>query len=137
MNEAAKRRAAIVEIEKRGGLVLYYDESDSFTWGERPKWYSLLRRLHGDEHLGNPTQVNFLLVDSIADDDLAYLEDLTTLELIGFLDSPISDTGLEHLEDLLRLAVVRLENTKVTEEGVKKLQEALPNCEIVHNATTE
>ena len=36
MDNAAKRRAAIAEIEKLGGWVLYYDASDPDTAGKPP-----------------------------------------------------------------------------------------------------
>ena len=53
MQRAAERRKAIAEIVELGGRVKYYDANDPDTFGEPPGWFSWLRKLHGDEHLGN------------------------------------------------------------------------------------
>ncbi|GAF95602.1 unnamed protein product, partial [marine sediment metagenome] len=51
MNEAAKRRTAIEEIERLGGYAgyYYYDATGPDTLGEPPRRFSWLRKLHGDE----------------------------------------------------------------------------------------
>jgi len=105
MHNAAKRRKAIAAIEKLGGEVRYYDASNPYIPGEPPRWYSWLRKLQGDEHLGNAVYV----------------------DLGG---RPITDAGLVHLKGLTNLELLVLGDTQVTDEGVKNLQEALPNCRI-------
>ncbi len=157
MNEAAKRRAAIEKIEKLGGEVIYYDATDPFTSLEPARWYSWLRRLHGDVHLGNVTAVAWLspakhvtdadlvhlkgltnLTDlwldytQITDAGLVHLEGLTNLEELFLHGTQIGDAGLVHLEGLTNLTGLWLQDTQVTDEGVKKLQEALPNCRIYY-----
>ena len=133
MQKAAKRRAAIAEIEKAGGGVLYYDASSPGLGGEPPAWYSLLRKLHGDEHLGNAVFVQFgspVDTQRVTDADLVHLKGLTKLEILSFWDKQITDAGLVHLRGMTHLEELVLIDTKVTAEGVKKLQEALPNCKI-------
>ena len=166
MDNAAERRAAIAEIIKLGGEVHYYDAGKRETLGplrghgEGPlgkplKWYSWLRKLHGDEHLGNVVGVR-LGGRQITDGGLVHLKGLTNLEYVALDGTEITDAGLKHLKGLPKLAVLHLEdtqitdaglahlngltklwlldlvNTQVTDEGVKKLQEALPNCKIFH-----
>jgi len=109
MNEAAKRRAAIEEIKTIGGMVFYYD-ADIYpvmpAGGEPPDWYSLLRQLHGDEHLGNAISV-FLDGTQITDADLIHLKGLTELEGLYLHGTQITDAGLVHLRDLPRLEVLK------------------------------
>ena len=109
MNEAAKRRAAIAKIEKLGGLVWYYDASDPLVIrGEPPAWYSWLRKLHGDQHLGNPVGVD-----------------------LHFVSSQDTDTGLELVKRLTNLQMLHIDDdTQVSDEDIKNIQEALPNCKI-------
>ncbi len=156
MQKAAKRRAAIAEIEKLGGWVRYYDANRSKKLGEPPAWYSWLRKLHGDEYLGNVVVVSFVVANELTDDGLVHLKELTSVESVQLGFTPITDDGLVHLKGLVYLkeltlidptitddGLVHLKGLKnlesldlvcmqVTEEGVKKLQEALPNCEIFH-----
>ncbi len=163
MHNAAKRRKAIAEIEKLGGSVGYYgyfDPADPFsgapdTAGEPPRWYSWLRKLHGDEHLGNAVIVD-LNGRPVADAGMVNLKGLTKLEWLGLggtqitvaglvnlkgltklrtlnlVGPQVTDAGLVHLKGLTKLEWLFLSNTPITDEGVKKLQEALPNCKINH-----
>ena len=96
MQKAAKRREAIAEIHELGGIVNYYDVDNCFTNGEPPGWFSWLRRLHGDEHLGNAVRVN-LQGRQVTDAGLEHLKGLTKLERLDLGDTRITDAGLEHL----------------------------------------
>ena len=107
MFKATERRRAIAEIEKLGGSLSYYDASDPKALGEPLRWFSWLRKLHGDEHLGNAVVV----------------------ELYG---TQITDAVLVHLKGLTKLEWLWVRETRITDEGIKKLQEALPNCKIIH-----
>ena len=153
MQEAAKRRKAIAEIEELGGVVTYYNATDPSTWRDPPRWYSWLRKLHGDEHLGNATDV-FLQFSEITDAGLVHLKGLTKLEELWLTDTQITDAGLVHLKGLTKLEWLLLSNTQITDaglvhlkgltklkellltdtqvsdEGVKGLQQALPGCNI-------
>ncbi len=131
MFKATERRKAIAEIVKLGGEVRYYDASNPNAWGEPPRWYSWLRQLHGDEHLGNAI-VARLENTQITDAGLEHLEGLTKLEGLWLNGTQVTDAGLVHLEGLTKLEYLYLWNTQITDEGVKKLQEALPNCKIYH-----
>jgi len=153
MNEAAKRRKAIAEIENLGGIVTYYDASLTLFAGDPPGWFSWLRKLHGDRQLGNAVVVGLndteltdaglvhlrdlpklrflsLTGTQITDAGLVYLEGLTNLKALSLDNTQITDAGLVQLKRLTKLEALGLSDTKVTDEGVKKLQEALPNCYI-------
>jgi len=110
MNEAAKRRTAIDEIEKLGGEVGYADGHYVLrsTRGEPPAWYCWLRHLHGDEYLGNAT---FVELGSVK----------------------VTDDALVHMRALPRLEYLGLGWKQLTDEGVENLQSALPNCKIEYN----
>jgi hypothetical protein len=131
MHNAAKRRKAIAEIEKLGGYVRYYDASKPNSSGEPPRWYSWMRKLHGDEHLGNAVCAD-LGFTQITDAGLEHLEGLTNLEVLLLDGTRATDAGLMHLKGLTNLEVLYLDDTQITDEGVKKLQEALPKCMIIH-----
>ena len=156
MHNAAKRRKAIAEIEKLDGGVRYYNASSPNSLGEPPRWYSWLRKLHGDEHLGNAvfialvgpqitdaglehlkglTNLESLILEDtqITGVGLVHLKGLTNLEALWLRGTQITDAGLVHLKGLPKLESLILEGTQVTEEGVMKLEEALPNCKIVHS----
>jgi len=158
MREAAKRRAAIAELEELGALVRYYDPDDTTTPeeyrdGEPPRWYSFLRRLHGDRYLGHAvgfatgniddpvtdahmahlarlTDLEYITLcrAEITDNGLAHLKDLTKLEYLVIVSPHITDAGLVHLRGLSKLKNVDLVRAQVTDEGVEKLEEALPDC---------
>ena len=129
MHNAAKRRKAIAEIIKLGGEVAYYDASKPNSFGEPPRWYSWLRKLHGDEHLGNAVGVDFSEV-SDTDAELVHLKGLTKLEVLWLNNTHITDAGLVHLKGLTKLEGLGLDHTQVTDEAMENLQQALPNCDI-------
>ncbi len=133
MFKATERRKAIAEIEKLGGSVWYYNASEPEFGGEPPRWFSWLRKLHGDEHLGNAVGVA-LYGPQVTDAGLVHLKDLTKLEVLELWGEQITDAGLGNLKDLTTLKTLFLTGTQVTDEGVKKLQEALPNCKIYHGS---
>ncbi len=59
------------------------------------------------------------------------LKKVTHLRLNGL---KITDTGLKEMAKLTQLEELWLNDTQVTKAGVAQLQNALPNCEIEHNA---
>ena len=122
MNEAAKRRAAIEKIEELEGLVRYYDASDVDTYGEAPGWFSWLRKLHGDEHLGDVVVVA-LRGPRITDAEMVHLKDLTKLEWLEFrAATQITDAGLVHLKGLTNLKVLWLDGSPITDAGLVHLK---------------
>ena len=102
MQKAAKRRAAIAEITKVGGPVFYYDASDPDTLGKPPRWFSWLRRLHGDEHLGNAVVAD-LSSFPMTDAGPEYLKELTSLQYLSLEVTETTDAGLVHLKGLTNL----------------------------------
>ena len=121
MQNAAKRRAVIAQIEKLGGSVKYYDASDPNT-GEPLRWFSWLRKLHGDEHLGNAIAVVFSGT-RITDAGLVHLKGLTKLELLYLVDTQITDAGLVNLKGLTKLELLFLFDTQITDAGLVNLKD--------------
>ena len=121
MQQAAKRRAAIEEIEKLGGEVWYYDAKATRAPGEPPRWLSWLRRLHSEEHLGNATLVS-LMDTKITDAGMANLQGLTNVEELFLAGTRITDAGLVHLEDLTNLEELELSGTQITDAGLMHLK---------------
>ena len=65
------------------------------------------------------------------DADLEQLRDMPELETLLLSGCKnITDTGLVHLKDLTNLEYLDLIETPITDSGVAELQKALPNCEI-------
>jgi len=122
MDKAAKRRAAIAEITKLGGSVYYFNPNHSeYTGGTPRKWYSWLRRLHGDEQLGILVCVN-LTSEEITDADLVHLEVLTTLEDLRLGRTQVSDAGMVHLKCLTALRGLELDHTQISDAGLEHLK---------------
>jgi hypothetical protein len=128
MFKATERRKAIAEIEKLGGGVWYYDASDPhFYGGEPPAWFSWLRRLHGDEHLGNAVSI-WLANPPVTDAGLVHLKGLTKLESLYLFHTQVTDTGLQHLKELTNLKALSLTDTQITDAGLVHLKD-LTNLE--------
>ena len=134
MQKAADRRRAIEEIVRLGGTVQYYNPLTN--QGEPLRWYSLLRRIHGDEYLGNAVSVSIIYefrddaVDTrpITDAELLHLKGLTSLEGLHLCCPQITDAGLGHLKGLKNLKGLDVSTTQITVEGVNTLRRALPDC---------
>ena len=67
--------------------------------------------------------------------ELAGMPNLTNLDLSANPD--VTDNGLLHLASIESLRKLGLWGTSVTKSGVEKLQEALPNCEIGWDETSQ
>jgi hypothetical protein len=130
MNEAAKRRVAIDKLIKLGADFSYYDARNPNTLGDPPEWYSVLRRIHGDEHLGNPAQV-YYYKDRFTDAEMVPLEALTKLEALSMQRlrlkaGRIEETGcfdarLQKLKGLSNLKHLVFVNTRITDAGLEHL----------------
>jgi len=120
MREAARRRAAIAKIVELGGEVSYYNAGRSNGDGQPPKWYSILRHIHGDERLGNAVAVR--LTDlTITDIGLERLADAPTLESLVINSAQITD-GLTRLRGLRNHQVVCHDGSPVTDAGLVHLK---------------
>ena len=60
---------------------------------------------------------------SLADDDLAHLEKLTTLTRLNLWRVPLTDAGAKHLAGLTNLQWLNLDNTQLTDAGIDSLQQ--------------
>ncbi|NQU24115.1 MAG: hypothetical protein HQ567_22765 [Candidatus Nealsonbacteria bacterium] len=129
MQKAMKRRATIAEIYELGGCVWYYDARYPDTF-EPPRWYSWLRKLHGEEHLGNARSVNFV-GPKITDAGLVQLENLTDLEALNLWSTQITDAGLVHLKGMAKLERLILgQGTQITDVGLEYLK-GLTNLKVL------
>jgi len=93
----------------------------------------------GLEHLKDLPKLKELNLfgTQVTDAGLEHLKDFPKLTILNLSDTQVTDAGLEHLKDLPELTILWLSRTQFTDEGVKKLQQALPNCEIIPDYSTE
>jgi hypothetical protein len=143
-NQVDKRDTAIAALQKLGGSLEIGPASPL-----RPSW---LRPMLCDKLGGEVVEAVLIRV---ADADLIYLADLTTLNYL-YLGSTqatdaglvhvarlselrslsldqvrVTDAGLVHLKRLTKLESLSLYGAQVTDAGVDELQRALPNCRIM------
>jgi len=123
MHKAAKRRAAIEEIERIGGVVYYYDPADPNSLGRPPAWFSWMRKLHGDKQLGNVVSVN-LIWQKMTDERMVCLESLTGTRSLCLLATEIRGEGLKHLKYLKGLKELDLSHTEIGDAGLVHLRES-------------
>ncbi|MEE8452886.1 MAG: leucine-rich repeat domain-containing protein [Thermoguttaceae bacterium] len=139
MRQAAKRRAAIAKIQKLGGYLSYYDANNPLTDHYPVRWYSWLRRLHGDKHLGNIVIFAWLARASpthVSDADLVHLKGLTSLTSLDLSDTQITDAGMVNLKDLTNLIDLWLGSTKITDAGLVHL-EGMGNLKSLYLSSTK
>ena len=120
MRKAAKRRMAIAEIIRLDGKVVYYRDNSLPRWGKPPEWYSWLRKLHGDEYLGNAVVV-FLFGEDVTDDALVHVKGLTSVEKLDLGGPRITDAGLVHIRGMTHVRSLDLSNTQITGAGLVHL----------------
>ncbi len=142
MNEAAKRRAAIENIVEAGGFVEYCTDHP-LTRGRPPRWFSWMRKLHGDEYLGNAVGVFFDTDEEsnaerprITDAQLVNLEGLKNLEIVLIVEPQITDAGLVHLRDLTNLKELWLISNRISDAGLVNLK-GLTNLEVLKISAEE
>ena len=150
---AERQRAAVRWVKENGGTVYYDFEFDSegvFAQNRQspvPEW---LLNILDVNYFSN---VVYLNISGPQVTDLTPLADLTNLNTLAFIRTPISDlkpsTGITNLvwsslqdnanqvSDLTPLAgLTNLKGlylflTQVSDEEIVRLQQALPNCDIV------
>lgn len=123
-------QAAVAEIEKLGGKVMYDPEDPtkpiiavSFRNCEKltddDLW--ILKGLTRLEYLD-------LSLTGVTDSALSQIKEFKQMEELNLYGTKITDAGLEHLKEMEQLKFVVLRWTRTTEEGRDKLMEALPDC---------
>jgi len=144
-----KERAAVAQIEKLGGFVLY---DWQLYGGREPNGPGWLRRVVGDDffedastvieprrtpdaRLANLSDIGGLrslelFWSNVTDAGMVNIEKLRGLEWLNISGSRVTDVGLARLKKLPRLKYVSLGNTLVTDTGIADLQAALPKCKI-------
>jgi len=68
----------------------------------------------------------------VTDKGLRQLSGLTALRELYLAGTHITDAGLKHLENFTQLEILDLNGTNVSDAGVEELQKALPKCNIRH-----
>jgi hypothetical protein len=132
VREARRQAAAVAAIEKLGGQVFYdyqFDSQDRFLpYAVLPGpllFHALLpddffRTVHAVELAGAPLTAA----------DLENLKSLPRLAILRFHGSTIADAELVYLKELTTLKQLDFDDTQVTEAGMKKLNRELPDCVI-------
>lgn len=144
VRQIQQQKGAIEAINKLGGRVHYDCHVDSdgnlidFPTPVGPVW---LRKLMGDESLGNVVgvnlsdakvigdgpsqlqglnQVKWLALDNpyVTNADLVHLRRLTKIEALSLRTSQITDAGLVHLQGFTKLERLYLNDTQVTDAGL-------------------
>jgi Leucine Rich repeat len=131
----AKERAAVNEIERSGGFVIYDDSDEQHP----PTW---LQRLLGSDAVfvycrgvSNRTVAQLEDFDgltslrrldlgytNVTDAGLAHLNELITLEYLDLVGTPVTDAGMEHVGRLTNLKELYLMGTKITDRGLARLK---------------
>lgn len=145
---ARRQQLTLRRIEDAGGCVQYMNEYHELP-GPVPRHDSYLPnlfnrvgavRLEGrnisDEEVSYVERLTSLeglslTGSAVTDDGLVHLRRLTALRILWLDDTEITDAGLKHLQGFSRLIQLTLTGTQVTQQGVMKLQGALPDCWIV------
>ena len=160
VHRAQEQRDAVAAIKAAGGDVVYDWQRKLMDFRREPgpwapKW--LVDRI-GVDYFGNVVEV-FLVGPRIqgAEEALAYVEHLRSLEAlwlapptmtdaglahldcltnlkvmsISLCDARITNTGLAHLKGLASIENLTLTGTSVTNAGVSELQKSLPRTRIV------
>jgi hypothetical protein len=122
LRSAHRQRLAVAAISSAQGSAHYdrpYLTGTTFANGQlaMPKW--LVRRI-GVDYFANVVQV--YLPASASDQDLSYVGELTSLEVLAERSAPnLTDAGVRHLKGLSALHTLLLPNTKLTDAGLVHL----------------
>lgn len=73
----------------------------------------------------------------VTDTGIHCLEGLLQLQELDLKDTVVTDAGFDHLKGLTQLRWLYLSGTRTTPQGIAKLQQALPDCHIYHDETSE
>ncbi|MEM6655503.1 MAG: hypothetical protein AAF596_06860 [Planctomycetota bacterium] len=137
--------AAVSEIERRGGIVVY-----DTSWPE-PGGLSRVRRTlaahAGKEWFGRPRAVVFPLHVRVDDEDLRLVSRLGSVETVhldgyhsrsgrrsdALSRAGVTDRGLAYLERLTGLKQLTLRGAAVTPAAVANFRQRAPNCRVVDN----
>ena len=100
-----------------------YPGDDPFPNGQlpEPEW---LRNLMGTDFFAAVISVSIGFPSNIrvTNDDLAYLESLTTLQVLMIDSEKVTDAGLIHLNGLTQLRELYVSGRRVTDDGLKQLR---------------
>jgi hypothetical protein len=72
----------------------------------------------------------------VTDAGLVHVKGFAQLQSLDLMQTQVTDAGLEHLNGLTQLRSLNLRGTGITDAGVERLHQALPNCNVAHNAPT-
>jgi hypothetical protein len=118
-----RERAAVAEINKVGGYVLYDWEKPFDKANARPPGAAWLRKLLGDDFFASVVWVNVMHRHEIADEWLVCLEPLSDLAAlyVNDHDNSITDAGVRYLSRFKKLRYLSLVGTGITDAGLADL----------------
>lgn len=164
-NNARQRRHAIVEIQNRGGHIMYADEWEMFSGGDIPKQHRTslpvavqwLRDMLGKEYFVRISGVGVMTAgddlaflnmvphlsslsierSAVTDDGLVGIENQTDLIYLWLDDTQVGDKGLDHLRKMKNLKYLYIRNSLVTDVGITQLKKRLPHARICYGNELE
>lgn len=117
---AGKQREAVAAILADGGRVTYDYQKEGKASPAAPAW---LRRLVGDDVFAHVVSAQV-----VGNTDLAFLEDLPSLEELDLAAAVFEEGELRRVAGLSRLRKLDVSNSSISNEGLKQLV-ALPRLE--------
>ena len=127
LQRAQRQRRAVAEIIQLGGWVKYdYEISpvgSGFARGAEPSEPKWLLRWLGRDFFHGVVYAAFCNRSELADDDLAWLEDLPRLTGLSIDRGQITDAGLAHVAKLSRLQNLTLAQIEITDAGLDELSD--------------
>src|SRR5262245_43445319 len=126
---AVRQRNAVRRFNEGSAQIMYRGRAGDKVSLEPiiPVWLRPLSHLLGEEAFGD---VRTVFLFEATNDDLRYLADLRTVEIVAIDGPRITDDGIRHLQACPKLHSLSLYGTAITGEGFSVLR-TLPKFEVL------
>lgn len=121
LDHKRRERAAVAEIQKIGGHVIYRWQQEATNAKAMPPGPQWLRRRLGDDFFSDVVGIA-VHGDSVTDEWLAHLEPISELTRAHFLGTRITNEGVRYLSRFKTLEEFNLDST-ATDAGLKWLND--------------